>query len=214
MGEIQLLSRMGQSSNPIRIAVFFSGSGTGMNALLNHQKKDDCQHTTVLCITDKENAGGIEYARQHNVPFVIETVDSNLLKEDRRLEHEQRIEEHINKFDIELIVLSGYMRLLSSEFVERHFPRIINIHPSLLPAFPGQDAHSDVLKSGVRVSGCTVHVVDAGMDTGPILAQRRVPVFKGDTRHQLAKRVQVEEHRLYPEIIDLICSGHQFELEN
>ncbi len=214
MGEIQLLSRMGQSSNPIRIAVFFSGSGTGMNALLNHQKKDDCQHTTVLCITDKENAGGIEYARQHNVPFVIETVDSNLLKEDRRLEHEQRIEEHINKFDIELIVLSGYMRLLSSEFVERHFPRIINIHPSLLPAFPGQDAHSDVLKSGVRVSGCTVHVVDAGMDTGPILAQRRVPVFKGDTRHQLVKRVQVEEHRLYPEIIDLICSGHQFELEN
>ena len=106
------------------------------------------------------------------------------------------------------------MRLLSSEFVERHFPRIINIHPSLLPAFPGQDAHSDVLKSGVRVSGCTVHVVDAGMDTGPILAQRRVPVFKGDTRHQLVKRVQIEEHRLYPEIIDLICSGHQFELEN
>jgi phosphoribosylglycinamide formyltransferase-1 len=214
MGEIQLLSRMGQSSNPIRIAVFFSGSGTGMNALLNHQKKDDCQHTTVLCVTDKENAGGIEYARQHNVPFVIETVDSNLPKEDRRLEHEQRIEEHINKFDIELIVLSGYMRLLSSEFVERHFPRIINIHPSLLPAFPGQDAHSDVLKSGVRVSGCTVHVVDTGMDTGPILAQRRVPVFKGDTRHQLVKRVQVEEHRLYPEIIDLICSGYQFELEN
>ena len=106
------------------------------------------------------------------------------------------------------------MRLLSSEFVERHFPRIINIHPSLLPAFPGQDAHSDVLKSGVRVSGCTVHVVDAGMDTGPILAQRRVPVFKGDARHQLVKRVQIEEHRLYPEIIDLICSGHRFELEN
>ncbi|MGA0331414.1 MAG: phosphoribosylglycinamide formyltransferase [Candidatus Poseidoniaceae archaeon] len=214
MGEIQLLSRVGQSSNPIRIAVFFSGSGTGMNALLNHQKEDGCIHNTVLCVTDKENAGGIEYARQHNVPIVIETVDSNLSKEDRRLEHEQRIEEHIKKFEIELIVLSGYMRLLSSEFVAQHFPRIINIHPSLLPAFPGQDAHSDVLKSGVRVSGCTVHVVDAGMDTGPILAQRRVPVFKGDMRHQLVKRVQIEEHRLYPEIIDLICSGHRFALEN
>ena len=214
MGEIQLLSRMGQSSNPIRIAVFFSGSGTGMNALLNHQKEDGCIHNTVLCITDRENAGGVEYAREHDVPLIIETVDSNLSKEDRRLEHEHRIEEHIKKFEIELIVLSGYMRLLSSEFVERHFPRIINIHPSLLPAFPGQDAHSDVLKSGVRVSGCTVHVVDAGMDTGPILAQRRVPVFKGDTRHQLVKRVQIEEHRLYPEIIDLICSGHRFELGN
>lgn len=185
-----------------------------MNALLNHQKKDGCIHNTVLCITDKENAGGIEYAKEHGVPIIIETVDSNLSKEDRRLEHEHRIEEHIKKFEIELIVLSGYMRLLSSEFVERHFPRIINIHPSLLPAFPGKDAHSDVLKSGVRVSGCTVHVVDAGMDTGPILAQRRVPVFKGDARHQLVKRVQIEEHRLYPEIIDLICSGHRFELEN
>jgi len=214
MGDIQLLSRVGQSSNPIRIAVFFSGSGTGMNALLNHQKEDGCIHDTVLCITDKEDAGGIEYARQHNVPIVIETVDPKLSKEDRRLEHEQRLEQHIKKFEIELIVLSGYMRLLSSEFVAQHFPRIINIHPSLLPAFPGQDAHSDVLKSGVRVSGCTVHVVDAGMDTGPILAQRRVPVFRGDTRQQLVKRVQIEEHRLYPEIIDLICSGHRFALEN
>lgn len=185
-----------------------------MNALLNHQKEDGCIHDTVLCITDKEDAGGIEYARQHNVPIVIETVDPKLSKEDRRLEHEQRLEQHIKKFEIELIVLSGYMRLLSSEFVAQHFPRIINIHPSLLPAFPGQDAHSDVLKSGVRVSGCTVHVVDAGMDTGPILAQRRVPVFRGDTRQQLVKRVQIEEHRLYPEIIDLICSGHRFALEN
>ncbi len=106
------------------------------------------------------------------------------------------------------------MRLLSPDFVERYFPKIINIHPSLLPAFPGKDAHTDVLASGVRVSGCTVHVVDAGMDTGPILAQRRVPVFSTDTRSQLAKRVQVEEHRLYPEVIDSICSGVQFDLGN
>ena len=89
-----------------------------------------------------------------------------------------------------------------------------SIHPSLLPAFPGKDAHTDVLASGVRVSGCTVHVVDAGMDTGPILAQRRVPVFPTDSRSQLAKRVQVEEHRLYPEVIDSICSGAQFDLGN
>jgi len=214
MGEIQLLSRMGQANNPIRIAVFFSGSGTGLNALLNHQKDAGRVHNTVVCITDKENAGGIGYASQHNVPVIVETVDSNLPKEVRRIEHEQRIEEHIKKFEIELIVLSGYMRLLSAEFVDRHFPRIINIHPSLLPAFPGKDAHSDVLESGVSVSGCTVHVVDAGMDTGPILSQRRVPVFKGDTRQKLVKRIQVEEHRLYPEIIDLICSGHRFELED
>ena len=137
-----------------------------------------------------------------------------LPRDERRREHEQRITKQLDEADIDLIVLSGYMRLLSPDFVEKYFPRIINIHPSLLPAFPGKDAHTDVLASGVRVSGCTVHVVDAGMDTGPILAQRRVPVFPTDSRSQLAKRVQVEEHRLYPEVIDSICSGAQFDLGN
>lgn len=183
-----------------------------MNALLKHQDKSQCTHKTVLCVTNKEDAGGIQFAEQHEVPVVVETVDTSLPKGERRQEHERRISKHLDEMDIDLIVLSGYMRLLSAEFVERYYPKIINIHPSLLPAFPGKDAHTDVLESGVRVSGCTVHVVDAGMDTGPILAQRRVPVFSTDTRSQLAKRVQVEEHRLYPEIIDSICSGVQFDL--
>ena len=210
----RLLTKVGAHDNPIRIAVFFSGSGTGMNALLNHQNNTRCIHNTVLCVTNKEDAGGIQYAEQHGVPVVVETLDTTLPKEDRRQEHEQRISRQLDEADIDLIVLSGYMRLLSPDFVEKYYPRIINIHPSLLPAFPGKDAHTDVLASGVLVSGCTVHVVDAGVDTGPILAQRRVPVFPNDTRTQLAKRVQVEEHRLYPEVIDSICSGVQFDLAN
>ena len=214
MGGIQVLPKSGSPENPIRIAVFFSGSGTGMNALINHQTGAHCNHKTILCVTDKENAGGIEFAEQHNIPVIVETLDTTLPKDERRQEHEQRIAKQLDEVNIDLIVLSGYMRLLSPDFVERFFPKIINIHPSLLPAFPGKDAHTDVLASGVRVSGCTVHVVDAGMDTGPILAQRRVPVFSTDTRSQLAKRVQVEEHRLYPEVIDSICSGVQFDLGN
>ena len=210
----QLLTKIGTSDNPLRIAVFFSGSGTGMNALLSRQGSAQCLHKTVLCVTDKENAGGIQYAEQHDVPVLVETLDTSLPREERRREHEQRITKQLDGADIDLIVLSGYMRLLSPNFVEKYFPRIINIHPSLLPAFPGKDAHTDVLASGVRVSGCTVHVVDAGMDTGPILAQRRVPVFSTDTRSLLAKRVQLEEHRLYPEVIDSICSGAQFDLRN
>jgi len=210
----RLLTKVGAHDNPIRIAVFFSGSGTGMNALLNHQNNTRCIHNTVLCVTNKEDAGGIQYAEQHGVPVVVETLDTALPKEERRQEHEQRISRQLDEADIDLIVLSGYMRLLSPDFVEKYYPRIINIHPSLLPAFPGKDAHTDVLASGVLVSGCTVHVVDAGVDTGPILAQRRVPVFPNDTRTQLAKRVQVEEHRLYPEVIDSICSGVQFDLAN
>ena len=213
-GGSQLLTKVGTLDNPLRIAVFFSGSGTGMNALLRHQGNAQCIHKTVLCVTDREDAGGIQYAEQHDVPVLIETLDTSLPIEERRRKHEKRIIKQLDGADIDLIVLSGYMRLLSPDFVERFFPKIINIHPSLLPAFPGKDAHTDVLASGVRVSGCTVHVVDAGMDTGPILAQRRVPVFSTDTRSQLAKRVQVEEHRLYPEVIDSICSGVQFDLGN
>ncbi len=209
-----LLTKVGTFDNPLRIAVFFSGSGTGMNALLNHQNNAQCIHKTVLCVTDKEDAGGIQYAERHDVPVLVETLDTSLPREERRREHEQRITKQLDEVDIDLIVLSGYMRLLSSDFVEKYFPKIINIHPSLLPAFPGKDAHTDVLASGVLVSGCTVHVVDAGMDTGPILAQRRVPVFSTDTRSQLAKRIQVEEHRLYPEVIDSICAGDQFDLGN
>lgn len=209
-----LVGRKGTPSNPVRLAVFFSGSGTGMNALLRHQEENDCIHKSVVCVTDREGVGGIEVARAHGIPIIQEPVNRQLPVEERRREHELRIIKQLEQYDIELIVLSGYMRLLSSEFVEQFSPKIINIHPSLLPAFPGADAHTDVLASGVKVSGCTVHVVDDGMDTGTILAQRRVPVFDTDTRPELAKRIQVEEHRLYPSVIDLICSGHQFVLDD
>ena len=214
MGGIQLLSRNGSPSHPIRIAVFFSGSGTGMNALLEHQTRSDCVHTTVVCVTDKKDAKGVDFARKYNLPVIIESVDVNVPREERRREQEMRIEQELLEYNVDLIVLSGYMRILTPQFVENFYPRIVNIHPSLLPAFPGADAHTDVLASGVLVSGCTVHVVDAGMDTGTILAQCRVPVFENDTRPHLAKRVQIEEHRVYPKVIDLICSGHQFDLDD
>ena len=209
-----LIPRIGTPENPIRIAVLFSGSGTGMNALFQHQEYKSCTHKTVLSITNKSDAGGIMFANERGIPVAIETVDPKLASQDRRVEQERRIMKHIKQYDVEVIVLSGYMRILSEEFVSAYYPKIINIHPSLLPAFPGADAHSDVLSSQVRVSGCTVHVVDSGMDSGAILGQSRVPVFTGDSRASLAKRVQIEEHRLYPEIIDLICSGHEVVLED
>jgi phosphoribosylglycinamide formyltransferase-1 len=209
-----LIPRIGTPENPIRIAVLFSGSGTGMNALFQHQENQSCTHKTVLSITNKSDAGGIMFANERGIPVVIETVDPILAKQERRIEQERRIMKHLEQYNVEVIILSGYMRILSEEFVSAYYPKIINIHPSLLPAFPGADAHSDVLSSQVRVSGCTVHVVDSGMDSGTILGQSRVPVFTGDSRASLAKRVQIEEHRLYPEIIDLICSGHEVVLED
>ena len=185
-----------------------------MNALLRHQDSADCMHKTVLSLTNKADAGGIAFANQQGIPLEIEPVDLTLPKEERRVEQEQRIMQHLEKYDIELVILSGYMRILSTDFVSKYYPKIINIHPSLLPAFPGADAHSDVLASQVRVSGCTVHVVDSRMDSGTVLGQCKVPVFADDSRANLARRVQVEEHRLYPKIIDLICSGHEVVLDD
>lgn len=209
-----LIPRIGTPESPIRIAVFFSGSGTGAKALFRHQVNEKCTHKTVLSITNKQDAGGIGFADEHGIPVEVETVDLSLPKQERRRDQERRIIEHIEHYDVEVIILSGYMRILSEDFVSAYYPRILNIHPSLLPAFPGADAHTDVLASQVRVSGCTVHVVDSGMDSGTILGQCKVPVFADDSRANLARRVQVEEHRLYPKIIDLICSGHEVVLDD
>ena len=127
-------------------------------------------------------------------------------KTERRLNHDLQISNCLKEYDIELIILSGYMRLLSGQFVENWDMKILNIHPSLLPKFPGAHAHKDVLSAGVKISGCSVHYVDAGMDTGQIIAQRKVPVFSDDTIETLSQRVKIEEHILYPQVIDLLSS--------
>ena len=109
--------------------------------------------------------------------------------------------------EVELIVLSGYMRILTSEFVKPWAGRILNIHPSLLPDFPGAHAHRDVISAGVKKSGCTVHFVDSGMDTGPIIAQKEVEVLADDDESSLGERIKIEEHKLYPKVIDQLAAG-------
>jgi phosphoribosylglycinamide formyltransferase-1 len=199
--------RTGSVSDPIRCAVLISGSGSGMEAMAIHQKTHlGCGHRTVLVISDNPEATGLTKAERLGIPahciVLPEETDHTL----RRHLHEQQIQSLLQEHQVELILLSGYMRLVSADFVDQWTPRVINIHPSLLPAFPGAHAHRDVLAAGVEVSGCTVHYVDAGMDSGEIIGQRRVPVFTEDDEASLADRVKIEEHQLYPEIIDRIVS--------
>ena len=195
--------RKGSSSDPIRCAILISGSGSGMKAMIQHQQSNlDCGHETVVVISDKGSALGLQKAellgiQSHCIPLPHH--EDPVL---RRHQHELLLQQLLEEYNVELILLSGYMRLVSAHFVEHWAPRIINIHPSLLPAFPGAHAHRDVLLSGVKVSGCTVHLVDAGMDSGQILGQRRVPVFLNDDEPSLSARVRIEEHTLYPEIVD------------
>jgi phosphoribosylglycinamide formyltransferase-1 len=155
-----------------------------------------------VVISDKVGARGLELARERGIETIaIERRGRN------REEHEREILAVLHERQIDLVCLAGYMRLLSPCFIEAFRGRILNIHPSLLPAFPGLDAQRQALEHGVKVSGCTVHFVDETLDGGPIIAQRTVPVINGDTVESLSARILDQEHQLYPEAINLILTA-------
>ena len=203
---IHIGGRLASPDEPLRCAVFLSGSGSGMEALVLAQRTRHPLHRTEVVVSNRAEVEGVARATRLGVPVeVVEQVHDGHRRS--RAEHEEEILNRLDQYDVELIVLSGYMRLLSPTFLAAWQGRVINIHPSLLPHFPGAHAHRDVLASGTAVSGCTVHLVDEGMDTGAIIAQRIVPVFAEDDEGRLSNRVKVEEHRLYPEVLTMIAEG-------
>lgn len=212
MGQATPKLRQPTKSAPIRCAILISGSGSGMEAMIQHQKAHPlCGHETVLVISDQPGAKGLERASLLGIEAICIPLPELEDPGERRAQHEVTVNEALQSKGVELVLLSGYMRLLTPYLVSRWAPHLLNIHPSLLPAFPGAHAHKDVLTSGVSVSGCTVHHVDEGMDSGKVLAQRRVPVFPGDTESSLAMRVRIEEHTLYPDVVDHLIrqTSHQ-----
>ena len=199
--------RDADASSPIRCAILISGSGSGMEALVRHQQTTlGCNHSTALVISDRNDAKGLERATSLGVEAVCIPLPDVPDSGERRTQHEVLVLEALESKNIELVILSGYMHLLTPLLINRYAPNLLNIHPSLLPAFPGAHAHRDVLKANVAVSGCTVHRVDEGMDTGAILAQRRVPVFPGDDESSLSARVRIEEHTIYPYVVDTLVN--------
>ena len=207
MGASFVLPRVGSIEDPIRLAVLISGGGSGLASLLKFQSEEPRCHQTVLVLADSEGAGGLEHGRKSEIESKGIPLPAGLPAPDRRLAHEEIIKKHLKSSNVELVVLSGYMRILTPSFVGKWKGRIVNVHPSLLPDFPGAHAHRDVLSAGVRITGCTVHLVDEGVDTGPILAQMEVPVMAGDDVTSLQERVKQVEHTLYPRVIDLLCTG-------
>lgn len=186
----------------IRIAVLASGRGTDFQSIIDAVEAGDLPVDIVMLICNTPGAQCLERASKHGIKS--HTIDHHGLP---REEHERKILKVLEGKDIDLVVLAGYMRLLAPSFISSFPDRIINIHPSLLPSFPGAHAHRDVLAHGAKVSGCTVHFVDAGEDSGPIIAQRAVPVMEDDTEETLSKRVLEVEHQLLPEVIRLIAEG-------
>ena len=194
--------------NPLRLAVFISGSGSGMEALLRHQESKPCLHETTLVVSNVANVSGLDKAKAHDVDTVTIELDRSITDvSERREAHEINIMAVLEEHGIEAVILSGYMRILSPLFVRQWQGRLLNIHPSLLPKYPGAHAHRDALADGATVTGCTVHLVDEGVDTGQILAQSQLEIHPDDDEDSLSERVKVLEHKLYPEVIDAFAKG-------
>ncbi len=186
-----------------RLAVLASGRGSNLQAILDAIHTGRLRARVVLVLSDQPDAYALERARRAGVPTAVVPRKGFASRE----LHDAAIAEHLERAGADWVVLAGYMRLLSAGFVARFRDHIVNIHPALLPSFPGTHAQADAIAYGVKVSGCTVHLVDEGMDSGPILAQRVVAVEPDDTDDSLAERILHEEHRLYPEVLGWLVSG-------
>lgn len=201
-------TRIATTEDPLRLAVFISGSGSGMQALLRHQESKSCLHETTLVVSNIAEVSGLHKAEAHNINTVTIELDKSIPnRTERREAHERTIMKTLEDHGIEAVILSGYMRILSPLFVRAWKGRLLNIHPSLLPKYPGAHAHRDALADGAKVTGCTVHLVDEGVDSGPILAQRELEVLPDDDEDSLSERVKALEHKLYPEVIDAFAAG-------
>ena len=184
-----------------KVAVLISGSGTNMAALLYAARADDCPYEIVLVASNKADAGGLKLAEAEHVPtFVLP--HKGMARED----HDMAMDAAIRQSGAEYVALAGYMRILTPGFVARWEGRMLNVHPSLLPKYPGLHTHERALEAGDAQAGCTVHLVSAELDSGPMLGQTAVAVLPGDTPDSLAARVLIAEHQLYSRCLAKLVS--------
>jgi phosphoribosylglycinamide formyltransferase-1 len=187
----------------LKVGVLISGRGSNLQALIDACADPAFPAEIVLVLSNKSDAYGLERARQAGIPAAVISHRDYADKPG----FEAAMDDALNAAGVELVCLAGFMRLLTSGFVERWHNRLINIHPSLLPSFKGLDTHVRVIEAGVRFTGCTVHFVRPAMDEGPIILQAVVPILEGDDDHTLADRVLIAEHRCYPGALKLIAEG-------
>jgi phosphoribosylglycinamide formyltransferase-1 len=210
-------------SSPVNILVLVSGNGSNLQALIDAEAQgrfeaggiaanNHASGKLAVVLSDRSGVYALERAKAAGIPTFVETPDPHLPKPERRQELSDRILRICRKKQISLIVYAGFLSILAGDIIEDYAGRMINIHPSLLPKFGGQGmyglhVHRAVLAAGERESGCTVHFVDAGTDTGPILLQRKVSVLSGDTPESLAERIRGEEHIAIVDAVKMILEG-------
>jgi phosphoribosylglycinamide formyltransferase-1 len=185
-----------------KLGILLSGRGSNFEAIANSIAEGRLRAEIAIVISNRADAPGLESARRRGLNAVLIPSKGRV-----REEHDAEVVAALKQAHVDLVCLAGYMRLLSAGFIQAFPNRIVNIHPSLLPAFPGMEAQKQALEYGVKVTGCTVHFVDEHLDHGPIILQKTVPVLDGDDAHTLSARILEQEHRAYSEAIALVLSG-------
>ncbi len=185
-----------------KLGILLSGRGSNFEAIADSIQAGRLHAEIAIVISNRPDAPGLESAKRRGLNAVLIASKGRV-----REEHDADVIAALHHAQVDLICLAGYMRLLSSHFIQAFPNRIVNIHPSLLPAFPGMDAQKQALEYGVKVTGCTVHFVDEHLDNGPIILQKTVPVLEGDDVHSLSARILEQEHAAYSEAIGLLLSG-------
>jgi phosphoribosylglycinamide formyltransferase-1 len=187
----------------LALGVLVSGTGSNLGAILAAIAEGNLDARVGVVVSNKADAKGLDRARDHGVAAIVLSHKGHADRD----AYDRALVDALRAHGVEWVVLAGFMRIVGRGFLDAFPGRVINIHPSLLPAFPGVDAQAQAIARGVKISGCTTHFVDGGVDTGPIIAQRAVPVLEGDTRDALAARILVEEHALLVETLQRIARG-------
>lgn len=187
----------------LNIGVLVSGSGTNLQSILDACARNELKARVVCVISNKAEAYALERARNAGIPALH--LDHQAYS--GREAYDEAVVATLREYGVELVAMAGFMRIITSVLLESFPMAVMNIHPALLPAFPGLHAQRQALDYGAKIAGCTVHFVDQGTDTGPIIMQAAVPVLEGDTEQSLSARIQKEEHRIYPEAIKLYSEG-------
>jgi len=187
----------------VRVGVLASGNGSNLQSLIDRSEEGAIPAEVSCVISNNASAFALERARRHGIPALH--LDHRLFS--GREAYDKAVVDSLHDYGVELVALAGFMRIISPVLINAFPNAIMNIHPALLPSFPGLHAQRQALDHGVKLAGCTVHLVDAGTDTGPIICQAAVPVLEGDTEESLSARIQVKEHRLYPLAVKLFAEG-------
>ncbi len=194
-------------TTPLRVAVLASGRGSNLQAIIDAIEAGRVQAQIVVVISNKKDAGALERARKHGLKDVFVDPKPFAGQLDSRETYDRALLEVLQQHEVDLVLLAGYMKIVTAVLVNAYVNRMMNIHPSLLPSFPGLDVQKKAIDWGCKLAGCTVHFVTEGVDEGPIIIQAAVPIFNEDTPETLAARILVQEHRIYPRAVQLFSEG-------